>query len=529
MPSTSFTKTVKSIDKDGNEKIYESITEAAKDMSTSTQKISACLTDKTKTCCDRKWEHVPDDDFVFTVDEWKQYDNTYLYFSKKYDFAYNKNKKRKVFGDAKRKLQLYPRHQTVYFIDALWITFNGRINSTQRVCYKDPDNQTNLYKNIHVVDYICDFCEELFVPRDKKSKYCSRKCWGKMGSKLRKHKEQTDLVSFISSKIKKWKSPPYNLKTEDVVDKCKNMKCHYCEIDLVLRCVDRPHPNSLTLDAREPSVGHHLNNIVPSCWFCNRMFKDCSLSDREQLLKFLKGEVRIWDLSDMKYTKKDDRIEDAYTRLPYVTLWHEDRKRYPTLEQCRETFLQLYHQQNKLDALYGVFPIITITANHILNASCDKVSPGNTDMHQVVPLFMNLAKNDLKNEEFKIQMNLRNYLTWNLLDAKFILPDSYYQDSYFINKLFKTQKRFGHKSVTDWTPERKKRLSESMIAKRYIGSNNKNSKPLMSIDKNGAVKIYSNGRCAVEELGLQKNAFTNICSCANGKLKTAYGLLWEYV
>lgn len=469
------------------------------------------------------------DTFVFRDSEWKQYENTYLYFSKKYDFAYNKNKKRKVYGDAKNRLQIH-KHPTVYFIDALWITFNGPITHTQRVCYKDPNNQSNFYENIHVVEYVCDFCEKVFVPRDRKSKYCSRECWGKMGSKNRKHKEQTDLSSFISSKIKEWKKPPYNLKTEDVVDKCKNMKCHYCDTDLILRSNERPQPNSLTLDAQEPSKGHHLNNIVPSCWFCNRMFKDFSLSDRQQLLKFLKGVVITWDLSDMKYTKKDDRLQDGYVRLPYYTMWHEDRKRYPNVEQCREKFLSLYHQQNKLDALYSVFPLITITANHILNASCDRVVAGNTDMYQVVPLFMNMAKNDLSNEDFKFQMNLRNYLTWNLLDAKFILPESYYDDSYFINKLLKTNNRFGHKSVTDWTPERRKRLSESKIAKKQLGSDNKNSKPLMSIDKYGVEKNYPNARCAVEELGLKnKNGGSNISSCALGKLKTAYGFRWKYI
>ena len=300
---------------------------------------------------------------------------------------------------------------------------------------------------------------------------------------------------------------------------------------MVLRCEGRPQPDSLTIDAQEPSLGHHLNNIVPSCWFCNRMLKDYPLSDRQQLLKFLKGDVKVWDLSGVKYTKKDDRLEDGYTRLPYYTLYHEDRGRYPTMDHhCREAFLSLYHQQNKLDALYNVFPIIVFTANHILNASCDKVVAGNTDTYQVVPVFMNMAKNDLSNEEFKTQMNLRNYLTWNLADAKFILPDSYHEDSYFINKLFKTQNRFGVKSVTDWTPERRERLSASKIAKKYIGSNNKNSKPLRSIDKNGVVKIYANGRCAVEELKLtNKKAFTNISSCANGKLKTAYGYVWEHV
>ena len=470
-----------------------------------------------------------DEDFVFIDDEWKRYGDTYLYFSKKYDFAYNKNKKRKVYGD-KRGILVMHKHPQVYFIDALWITFNGPIKDTQRVCYKDPDKTTNLYENIHTKDYLCGFCGILFIPRDKKTKYCSKTCWNKSGAEKRIQKEQIDLYAFISSKIKHWKKPPYNLKTEDVVDKCKSKKCHYCGIDTVLRCDERPQPDSLTIDAQEPSLGHHLNNIVPSCWFCNRMFNKCSLSDRQRLLKFLKGEVKTWDLSDLKYTKKDDEIKTNYSRHSWETLWHEDRNKYPSRENCREIFLSMYHKQNKHDALYNVFPIITFTANHILNASCDRVVAGNTDAYQVVPLFMNWAKNDLSNEEFKTQMNLRNYLTWNLDDTKFILPDSYHEDSYFINSLFKTKNRLGAKRTFNMTHEQKEKISASKIAKKRLGSNNKNSKQIISIDKNGAVESYANTRCATEELELKSKAATgNICSCANGKLKTAYGYIWEYV
>ena len=90
MPSTSTSKSVKSIDKDGNEKIYASVAEAADDMLTFEkyktytnirQNISTCCTGtgKANTCCDRRWEHVSaDDDFVFTDTEWKQFGDTYF-------------------------------------------------------------------------------------------------------------------------------------------------------------------------------------------------------------------------------------------------------------------------------------------------------------------------------------------------------------------------------------------------------------------------------------------------------------------
>ena len=104
------------------------------------------------------------------------------------------------------------------------------------------------------------------------------------------------------------------------------------------------------------------------------------------------------------------------------------------------------------------------------------------------------------------------------------------EDSYFINSLFKTKNRLGAKRTFNMTHEQKEKISASKIAKKRLGSNNKNSKQIISIDKNGAVESYANTRCATEELELKSKAATgNICSCANGKLKTAYGYIWEYV
>jgi len=127
----------------------------------------------------------------------------------------------------------------------------------------------------------------------------------------------------------------------------------------------------------------------------------------------------------------------------------------------------------------------------------------------------------------KPNMKIRNYLNWNLSDANIILPNEYYNDSLFINKLLKTNNRFGkgHNGMKR-SEEIKRNISK--IGKN-TGKNHFRSKKIKSIDHNGSEKEYENSSYAVKELLLPKTASNNILSCANGKLNTAYGYKWEFI
>ena len=116
------------------------------------------------------------------------------------------------------------------------------------------------------------------------------------------------------------------------------------------------------------------------------------------------------------------------------------------------------------------------TANNLLNASCDRIIAGNNNCYQIIPLFMQYGKNDLSQDEFKTNMKIRNYLNWNLSDANIILPNEYYKDSLFINKLLKTNNRFGkgHNGMKR-SEETKRNISISKIGKN-TGKNHFRSK-----------------------------------------------------
>ena len=142
---------------------------------------------------------------------------------------------------------------------------------------------------------------------------------------------------------------------------------------------------------------------------------------------------------------------------------------------------------------------------------------------------MQYGKNDLSQDEFLKHMTQRNYLTWDLSKANIILPKMYYKDSLFINKLLKTNNRFGkgHNGMKR-SEETKRNISNSKIGKN-TGKNHFRSKKIKSIDCNGLEKEYENSSYAVKELLLPKRASSNILSCANGKLNTAYGYKWEFI
>lgn len=549
---TTLTNKVKSINSNNEEQIYDSINEAANKMKELEKyknfsiynikgNISQVCNGKRNVCCDRKWVFIENeyeyDKFIYKEEEWKQFRNTNIYFSKKYDFYYNINKKRKVYGDNKNQIKIYidgkSKDYTILFIKALWITFNGEINENEYVYYKNEYNKENFYNNIDIFQCICLNCNNTFTNEKYSSwrqNYCSNKCKNAHHTKLetRKIKEQQDLQTYISGKISKWKKDPYNLKTEDVVEKCKNLKCYYCENILISRNNGRS-PHTLTIDAIEPEKGHILENIVPCCLFCNRMKNNYKYDDWIKLLNFLKGNNKCLDLSNIEYTRINDNISKKYRKLAYHTLITENKEKYPTLEDARKEFLNLYEQQNKKDSIYNLFPIIMTNANNLLNASCDRIIAGNNNYYQIIPLFMQYGKNDLSQDEFKTNMKIRNYLTWNLTDANIILPNEYYENSLFINKLLKTNNRFGkgHNGMKR-SEETKRNISISKIGKN-TGKNHFRSKKIKSIDINGLEKEYENSSYAVKELLLPKRASSNILSCANGKLNTAYGYKWEFI
>ena len=533
-------KKVKSINSNKEEQIYDSITQAAKNIikfekyknfkiESIISGITKVCNGKRKHCCDRKWVFIENDadNFVYKEEEWKRYRNTNIYFSKKYDFYYNINLKTRYYGNNKNQIRVHNDGKSKYmpFIRALWITFNGEINEYQYVYYKNKDNKENFYNNIAIFKRICLNCNNTFKNEQYSSRiqYCSVNCRNAHYYKLerRKIKEQNDLEAYISTKIWKYKKEPYNLKTQDVVEKCKNLKCYYCDTeDLVLRNEKRT-PNTLTIDAMEPEKGHIIENIVPCCWFCNIMKNDSKYEDWIKLLYFLKGNNKCLDLSKIEYTKIHDSISKKYKKLAYATLLVENKEKYPTYEDARKEFLNLYEQQNKKDSIYNLFPIIATTPNNLLNASCDRIIAGKSDNYQIIPLFMNRGKCDLSQDEFKTNMKNRNYLNWNLSDANIILPNEYYKDSYLINKVLKTKNRFGKvNNGTKHSEETKKKLS---ICRKNSG------KKIKSINSNGEEKEYENACHAAKELKLAKRASSNIRSCASGKLNSAYGYKWKYI
>ena len=76
--------------------------------------------------------------------------------------------------------------------------------------------------------------------------------------------------------------------------------------------------------------------------------------------------------------------------------------------------------------------------------------------------------------------------------------------------------------------ESKLKNSNSRKGKR-IGIDHPSSKTVLCFTKTGKfVKEFVCSREALEWLGKYSRNNSQICSCCNGKIKTAYGYVWKY-
>ena len=235
--------------------------------------------------------------------------------------------------------------------------------------------------------------------------------------------------NYISNKIKR-----YDLNTDDVLEQVPGIKertCVYCGLDnLLIESCDSNNPSILSIDAKIPG-NHSINNIVCSCWFCNRMKHTMNYDDWIELLDFLKGNTDLLDYSTKNYVSVNESISKLHRFKPWYTLNHENKELFNVKNSNKSYFLELYKKQNEKDALFNLFPLVLFDRNNKLNVSCDKINCNDNTKYQLVPLFLNLAKNTLSNEQLLEEFKKRNFLQ-NKQNLQIILPEKYYTDSIFI-------------------------------------------------------------------------------------------------
>lgn len=367
------------------------------------------------------------------LQNWKQCSKTQLYFSPYYQFAYSYIINEKKYPNENGKLS-YGN----IFIDTIWNLFKGEIPNTKYVTFIDENNVEKKYllENITLVDYKCKICNTVFQGYNKISSHCGENCRYKDRLLRQKNKRQNEFKYFILGKFNSIKKKEKNKLDYDVSDFINNKLwnygnntcCFWCKLsNLDYADNNITNPNKLTIDSINPPHHYKFEYLVPSCLLCNRMLLDMPYDDRVKLIQYLKGEKDL-DISNLDYSRYNEKLNKQY--LPWNTIKRENN--LTRIEEARIIFLEIFNNQNKNSSILSNYPIFYFK-NCRYSVSCDRIVPKNNENYQLIPQFLNFAKNNLSQEDFMKELEKRNYL--NSKNVKVILPDNYYENSYFIHKL----------------------------------------------------------------------------------------------
>jgi hypothetical protein len=365
-------------------------------------------------------------------ENWKQCSKTQLYFSPYYQFAYSFIENKKMYPNDNGKLSY-----NNIFIDTIWNLFKGEIPNTKYVTFIEENIEKKyLLENITLVDYKCKICNIVFQGYNKISSHCGLNCRNQDRFLREQSKRQNEFKYFILGKlnsIKKREKNKLEYGVNDFLDSelwnyGNNPSCYWCGIsNLDYADNNITNPNKLTIDSINPPHHYKFEYLVPSCLLCNRMLLYMPYDDRVKLIQYLKGEKDL-DLSNLNYSLYNQKLNKEC--VPWNTIKKE--KKLTTIEEARIIFLKIYNNQNEKCNIIPNYPIFYFK-NCIYSISCDRIIPKNNENYQLIPQFLNFAKNNLSQEDFMKELEKRNYL--NNKNVRVILPHNYYEDSYFIYKL----------------------------------------------------------------------------------------------
>lgn len=319
-----------------------------------------------------------------------------------------------------------------------WEAFNEKIPENKIVNYKNTiinlkDNDGTELDNLECVYVYCGNCE-IMVENPKDKKYCSKNCQNIFLNNKEKNNRNTNLKLYILHiySIQKNVNKKYKMVIDYDIEYLISLgiNCFYCNISCKFGYEkENWDPDTLSFDKKNPDKPYIKENVVTCCWFCNRMKNQTSYNDWEQFIIFIKDKNKIeLDLSNKSFAKKSSEIN--MTNI----LYHVKQKSpsyYPTLQDTKQTFLNLIKKQNYLDPFFNFFPIIYLDKNCLFNASIDAIDtslPENEkhrpDNLQIIPKCFNYGKSILSNCQFIEEWEKRGFKT-DFTDCNVKLPENY--------------------------------------------------------------------------------------------------------
>ena len=173
-----------------------------------------------------------------------------------------------------------------------------------------------------------------------------------------KNDRYTNLIKYTRHKLYIHKSinKKYNIIVDYDIDYLVNMgiTCFYC--DTICKFGNEKesnHPDTLSFDKKNPDIGYCKDNIVVSCWFCNRMKNQTKFEDWKNFINFIKNDnVLELDLSDKEFAKNSSEIN--LTNI-YFHIKQKSPSYYPDLNTAKETFKDCCKKQNYFDPFFNYY------------------------------------------------------------------------------------------------------------------------------------------------------------------------------
>jgi hypothetical protein len=251
-----------------------------------------------------------------------------------------------------------------------------------------------------------------------------------------------DIVKYLKHKCssQRYKNNRYKIQLDYDSDYLQSLgsTCTYCGIECKFGYEkESNHPDTLSFDKKNPDIGYRKDNIVVSCWFCNRMKNKSIFTEWTTFINFIKkSEITTLDLSTYTYA-----LKSKYISLSNIVnnMRTGSPSYYKTINDAVTVLTNKSMKQNFVDPYFHFFPIIYLK-NSLFNASVDaidssliKAEKHKPDNIQVLPCFFNYGKNNLSGDAFVEQWKRRGFKT-DFSNCTIIYPDDYHTKSYF-NKL----------------------------------------------------------------------------------------------
>tara|TARA_Y100000817_G_C16855912_1_gene543999 strand:- start:1546 stop:2799 length:1254 start_codon:yes stop_codon:yes gene_type:complete len=333
-----------------------------------------------------------------------------------------------------------------------WETFYGDIPNDTIIRFKNSnlsnDKRFSL-DNLECISLACLTCKK-YLPesRHHNQKYCSVKCRLVRDHKYQREKYQSDLSMFVANKARRYKMN---------YDYCMNLikvsggHCNWCGIKCLLYGGTGFNYDTISFDAVIASAGHIIGNITISCQLCNLMKQLMELSPWLLLLEFLKKpELLKLNLSSFKFINSYEPIKEQMRNHPepWGQLKTNSPKYYKVWGAPFKTFQKIFQKQKGVDGIFNFFPLLYLTRRNHFNVSCDAIDSNLPDEEkhrpdniQILPLFLNHAKNKFTIRQLKEAFERRNFKT-DYSECKVILPEKYKSESWLEYKI-QTGKRTG--------------------------------------------------------------------------------------